>query len=96
MRDGPNEDTRKAAADRWRAPWSGQRVSLAVRAGAGFFVIIGAVVALFLGSAYLTGGKALEVTLVDVAGALLAVYVSILFGRVAITGRAPRGWIPWQ
>lgn len=90
------EWAKEAAKDPWRAPWSGQRVSVITRIGGGFLTLCFALVALMVASPYAWGHKALELSFSELAHVVLFGYLIILFGRVAVTGHAPKTWVPWR
>lgn len=100
-------DAKEAAA--WRkhpgaaleaSPWGDTRkVRPVIRLAAGFFTLcIGLGVFLMLRGIMLHGLAAIHVSFsFDVVVMLpLVAYGTILFGNVAIRGRAPSGWVPWR
>ena len=78
------------------APWSNQRVGLFVRVLAWVFVLT----ALFVISSSIyfaiKEGIPNDLRLETIAVAFGTVYITALFARVAISGRAPSGWLPWK
>lgn len=79
------------------APWSGERVKPFIRVLAWIFVSC-AVIA-FAGSLYALyeeGPPSFDQMGGGVFGAIAALYLLLVFLKVAITGHAPRGWIPWR
>jgi len=78
------------------APWSNQRVGLIVRVLAWVFVLT----ALFAISSFtyfsIKEGIPDDQTLESFAVAFGTLYITALFARVAISGRAPSGWLPWK
>jgi len=96
MRDRLSEWAKEAAKDPWRAPWSGQRVGLVARIGAGFLSVCFLFATIYLASPYVGGSKPLDLSIQDIVNAVLLAYGIELFTRVALTGRAPKGWMPWQ
>jgi hypothetical protein len=96
MRNRLSEWANEAAQNPSRAPWSGQRVSLVVRLGAGFLSVCFLLAAIYVASTYIEGIKPIDLSLWDIANVVLFVYALALFTRVALTGRAPKGWIPWE
>jgi len=96
MRDRLNERVKEAAKNPWRAPWSGQRVSLIARVGAGFLSACFLFATIYVVSPYVGGSKPLDLSVQDIANAVLFAYGIALFTHVALTGRTPKGWLPWQ
>ena len=96
MRDRLSRWAKEAAKDPRRAPWPGQRVSVIVRLGAAFLSIAFLFAMVYVAFPYLAGNKTIDLSLQEAANAMLFVYCLALFGRVALTGRAPTGWLPWN
>jgi hypothetical protein len=96
MRERLDKWAREAARHPWRAPWYGRRVSLVTRVGAGFLAACFLIATIYVSSPYVTGSKSLDLSVQDIANAALFAYALALFARVALTGHAPKGWMPWQ
>jgi len=96
MRERLRTWAKEAARNPWRAPWSNQRVSVVMRIGAGFLSACFLLAAIYVASPYIGGSKPLDLSLPEVANMLLFAYLIALFTRVALTGRAPKGWFPWH
>jgi hypothetical protein len=96
MRERLEKWAREAAKDPWRAPWSGQRVSIVARIGAWFLTLCFLFATIYVTSPYIAGSKPLDLSIQDIANAVLFAYALALFSRVALTGRAPKGWVPWH
>jgi hypothetical protein len=79
-----------------KAPWSSQKVGLFIRALACIFVILAtfAICAFIYFS--IVEGVPRNYLIQFILGLLLMVYMLLLFGRVALKGRAPEGWLPWK
>lgn len=79
-----------------KAPWSGDKVSTFIRILAWFFVLC----ATFAigGSIYFSYKDGLP-KIEDfrgLFGAVSGVYLYFVFLKVALSGKAPLGWIPWR
>jgi hypothetical protein len=79
-----------------KAPWAGQPVRPFVRGLAWLVVGLGTV-SLAL-AAFFVGVEGIpREDLAFVALAFFGIlYMVLLFGRAAYSGRAPRGWLPWS
>ena len=79
------------------APWSGEKIGTFIRALAWIFVLC-AIVAFssFLYSQYKEGFHGFDQMGSSMFGAVAAFYLFLLFLKVAVTGHAPKGWIPWR
>lgn len=96
MRERLNEWAKEAAKNPLRALWSGQRASLISRIGAGFLSLCFLFAATYVVSPYVEGSRPLDLSILDIVNAVLFTYALALFARVALRGKAPQGWIPWQ
>jgi hypothetical protein len=96
MGDRFSEWAKQSAKDPGRAPWSGQRVSLVARIGAGFLVLCFLGAAIYVAAPYVGGSRPIDPSLQEIASTVLFAYGIALFTRVAITGQAPGGWLPWK
>lgn len=79
----------------FKAPWSNQKVGIFLRSLAWLFFICGI---FFLFSAVYYSfkeGISTEQLLPMLSMVSGIAYLSLLFGHVAIKGRAPAGWLPW-
>jgi len=77
-----------------KAPWSNQRVSPIVRAGAWFFILCGAFALAITTYILLADGvRPGQVWFVVLSYPVIA-YFLWLFGCVALRGKAPAGWLP--
>jgi hypothetical protein len=76
-------------------PWSSQKAGIFIRFLAWVYIVCG-VIAL---SAYIyfsiVEGITKEYLLLFVGMLMLIIYSMLLFGHVAIKGKAPSGWLPW-
>lgn len=79
------------------APWSGERVRPFIRVLAWVFVLC-AIVAFagLLHALYKEGPPSFDQIGGSVFGAVAAFYLLLVFLKVAITGHAPKGWMPWR
>ena len=79
------------------APWSGERVGRVIRALAWVFVLC-AIVAFagVLHSAYTEGFPGSYQMGGSMFSAVAAFYLFLVFLKVALTGHAPKSWIPWR
>jgi hypothetical protein len=80
----------------FKAPWANQSVGPFMRLLAWIFVSC-ALCALGI-AAYVTVQEGLPHENVIFTGGMLVgcTYLAAVFARVAITGRAPSGWVPWR
>ena len=84
------------------APWNGERVKPVYRILALVFVltaIITGVILLYFvasdsGQKWASGLS--SISLGDILGICLYIYILSLFARVALIGRAPTGFLPWK
>ena len=80
------------------APWNGEKVNLFIRSLAIIFVIC----ALFAFGSLLYAlfesdvSPFTDLDLRALFGMLAAPYCFLLFLKVAVTGHAPRTWLPWK
>ncbi len=78
-----------------KAPWSNQKVNILVQFLAWVYVVCG----LFaIGAAIffsIKEGVPKEHVLFVISGLIGLLYSLLLFGYVAVKGRAPVGWLPW-
>jgi hypothetical protein len=80
------------------APWNGEKVNSFVRILAIIFIICGLFAFGSLLFALLEKGE-LTFSNIDfrmLIGILSAPYCFLLFLKVAVTGHAPKSWIPWK
>jgi hypothetical protein len=79
------------------APWTGERVRPFIRVLAWVFVLC-AIVAFagLLYALYKEGPPSSGRTGGSIFGTVAACYLLLVFLKVAITGRAPKGWMPWR
>ena len=78
-----------------KAPWSNQRVGSFIRLLAWVYILCGVIAissAIFF---TIKEGVPKENTLFIAVMLALVIYSILLFGHVAIKGRAPAGWLPW-
>lgn len=79
------------------APWSGERVNPIIRALAWIYVMCGIVAfAGVLYVLYLKGFPGFDIMNGSIFGIIAAFYLFLVFFKVAISGHAPRSWIPWR
>ena len=94
------DDYPKSNADLWRlmraAPWSNQRVGIFIRILAWIYVLAAVFVVASVIYFTLKDGLPENLTLGAIGFALLYLYMMMLFARVAISGKAPSGWLPWK
>ena len=78
-----------------KAPWSNQKVGIFIRILAWIYIVCG----IFTVSAgiyfSIKEGIPKQHILFIVGMFILVIYSLLLFGYVAIKGRAPTGWLPW-
>jgi hypothetical protein len=80
-----------------KAPWSNQRVSMAVRVGAGFFVFCGVGAIVSVTFILLSDRLRSEHLWLAVTTLPASFYLLWLFGHAAVKGKAPEGWFPsWR
>ena len=80
------------------APWNGEKVSLFIRVLAIIFIacVIVALCSLLLASSNYSKLSYESLGFRDMFGLLSAPYCILLFLKVAVTGYAPKSWIPWK
>ena len=80
------------------APRNGEKVSLFIRILAIIFIICGLIAFCSLLFALFERGNVNfdNLGFRDVFGMLSAPYCFLLFLKVAVTGHAPKSWIPWK
>jgi len=78
------------------APWSGQKVGVIAKFLASVFVLCSFVALSAIVYYSFIEGVQKEHFLFVVGMSLGILYITILFGHVAIKGKAPKGWIPWR
>ncbi|MDP2486991.1 hypothetical protein [Pseudoalteromonas marina] len=80
------------------APWNGEKVSLFIRILAIIFIICGLIAFCSLLFALFERGNVNfdNLSFRDVFGILSVPYCFLLFLKVAVTGHAPKSWIPWK
>lgn len=78
------------------APWSNQPVRPFVRFLAWIFVACDVLALSLVGYFSAKEGIPREHMLFVIGGLALILYALFLFGRVALTGKAPSGWLPWK
>ncbi len=80
------------------APWNGEKVNMFMRCLAIIFVICALVAFSGLLFSLLEEGEIIfdSIELRTVIGMVSAPYCFLLFLKVAVTGHAPKSWIPWQ
>lgn len=80
------------------APWNGEKVNLFIRSLAIIFIICALIAFSSLLFALFESGE-ITLNILDfrsVFGMLAAPYCFLLFLKVAVTGHAPKSWIPWK
>jgi hypothetical protein len=80
------------------APWKGEKVNVVIRCLAIIFVVLafiafGGGVITFLETGEITFNK---IDFRIVIGMVSAPYCFLLFLKVAVTGYAPKSWVPWK
>jgi hypothetical protein len=80
------------------APWSGEKVSLFIRVLAIIFIFCGLIVFCSLLFSFFERRNVSfdNLDFKNVFGMLSAIYCFLLFFKVAVTGHAPKSWIPWK
>ena len=78
-----------------RAPWSNQQVGLFVRSLAWVFFICGIFSLCFFAFFSFTEVSSSEHLLSILSLVSGIAYLCLLFGHIALKGRAPAGWLPW-
>lgn len=79
-----------------KAPWSGQKAGGVVRLFALVFVLCGIFTLGALAYFGFKDGVPQKYILFVLGMAIGVVYFTLLFGHVAVKGRAPFGWLPWN
>ncbi|WP_445769231.1 hypothetical protein [Rheinheimera sp.] len=78
-------------------PWSGEKVGGFFRALAWVFVLCATVAfSSVLYALYKEGFHGVAQIDGSMFGAVIAFYLFLVFLKVAVTGHAPQGWIPWR
>ncbi len=80
----------------FKVPWSNQKVGLLARVLAFLFVAFGLVSASAYVYLVIFAGLIIEISALDIITLIGIVYMVLLFGRIALTGKAPKGWLPWS
>ena len=91
-----NPQQREALARLLQAPWSGQVVRPSMRWLAWVVVLLGAFSLAMFGVVTMMDGFSQESLRLFGPGSIGVLYMVLVFGRAAYTGRAPRGWLPWS
>jgi len=80
------------------APWNGEKVSLFIRILAKIFIICGLIAFCSLLFSFFERGNVSfdNLDFGAIFGMLSAPYCFLLFLKVAVTGHAPKSWIPWK
>ncbi len=81
-----------------QAPWNGEKVNLFIRSLAIIFIICALIAFSSLLIAFFERGNVSfdNLDFRAVFGMLSAPYCFLLFLKVAVTGHAPKSWIPWK
>jgi hypothetical protein len=80
------------------APWTGEKVSIVIRCLAIVFVLC-AIIAfgiMFIDFFERGYGNFSNLDFISIIGMISAPYCFLLFLKVALTGYAPKSWIPWK
>tara|TARA_R110002033_G_C3879539_1_gene237921 strand:- start:149 stop:397 length:249 start_codon:yes stop_codon:yes gene_type:complete len=80
------------------APWNGEKVNFFIRSLAIIFIICALIAFSSLLFSLFESGE-ITLNILDfrsVFGMLAAPYCFLLFLKVAVTGHAPKSWIPWK
>ena len=80
----------------FKAPWSNQKVGLLARLLAFLFLAFGLFTVCTYAYLVIFEGLSISISALDVVTVIAIIYMTLLFGRVALTGKAPKGWLPWR
>jgi len=79
-----------------QAPWADQKVGSFIRLLAWIFIVCGIISLLIIVYFSFVEGVSKEYIATFLLPVIGISYFSLLFGHVAIKGKAPSGWLPWK